>query len=221
MQGNLEILDIVLRIVLSILFSGLVGLEREKTKKPAGLRTHVLVSLGATVVMLTGIALAGDYQDISPTDPSRMGAQVISGIGFLGAGTILRSGFDVRGLTTAATIWAVGCIGLAIGAGYYEIALSASAAVFIILRAFSHINLKKYDMAKIYSIEMEFNLDFDPDKLYKDIDNDEFKILDFQLREKHVKLTVLKHPQDKEFSIFNYLSKEDVAFINIKSETGV
>lgn len=218
MYGNLEILDIVLRVVLSILFSGLIGLEREKTKKPAGLRTHVLVSVGATVVMLTGIALAGDYRDIA--DPSRLGAQVISGIGFLGAGTILRSGFDVKGLTTAATIWAVGCIGLAIGAGYYDIAVTASVAVFIVLRAFTHINLKKYDMSKIYSLEMEFNTDFDPDKLYADIENDDFEIVDFQLKDRHLKLTVLKEIRDKEFSIFNYLSKNEVDYINIKSETG-
>lgn len=113
--------QVVFRLILSILLSSLIGIDRESTKKPAGLRTHVLVSLGSTLIMLLSFHLnqvflisnLGYYSD-------RLSAQVISGIGFLGAGTILRrdSGM-VTGLTTAASLWVVAAIGLAVGAGFY------------------------------------------------------------------------------------------------------
>lgn len=98
------ITDMILRLVLSVVLSGLIGFEREYTKKPAGFRTHILVSIGASTIMMAGLMMFLDYSSISNMDPSRLGAQVVSGIGFLGAGTILREGFTVKGLTTAASI---------------------------------------------------------------------------------------------------------------------
>jgi len=134
--------DIVLRIVLACILGGLVGMERESLNRPAGFRTHILVCLGSTIVMLTGIFLLYNYKDYTNLDPARLGAQVISGIGFLGAGTILREGLTVKGLTTAASLWAVACIGLTIGSGFYLAAILSTFLVLITLLFFS--NFEKY-----------------------------------------------------------------------------
>jgi len=112
-------LDAVVKMTLAVLFSGVIGYEREHSHRPAGFRTHILVAVGSTLVMVTSKYVFLEYEGIANFDPTRLGAQVISGIGFLGAGTILREGFSVKGLTTAAPLWAVSCIGLAVGAGYY------------------------------------------------------------------------------------------------------
>jgi|YelNatPaOPRAMG01_1025707.scaffolds.fasta_scaffold01978_16 putative Mg2+ transporter-C (MgtC) family protein len=109
-------IEIVIRLFLSILLGGLIGWEREREEKPAGLRTHILVCLGSTLIMIVS---AYGFPGRSPSDPGRIAAQVITGIGFIGAGTILRTGITIKGLTTAASIWTVAGIGLAIGVGLY------------------------------------------------------------------------------------------------------
>ena len=104
---------------MAIIFGGIIGYGRERERRPAGLRTHILVSIGSTLSMITNIYMCKIYNGY--TDPTRLGAQVISGIGFLGAGTIIVTGKNkVRGLTTAAGLWACACMGLAIGAGFYS-----------------------------------------------------------------------------------------------------
>jgi len=105
--------EIIMRLVLAAVVGGLIGLEREVKNRPAGLRTHILVTVGSALVMLVSI------DAFKSGDPARLAAQVVSGIGFLGAGTILREGNAVKGLTTAACIWTCSCIGLGIGIGYY------------------------------------------------------------------------------------------------------
>ncbi|MBQ5677407.1 MAG: MgtC/SapB family protein, partial [Clostridia bacterium] len=102
------LVDAFVKIGFAALFSGFIGYEREHSHRPAGFRTHILVSVGSALVMLTSVYIAKD-QGLT-TDVTRMSAQVLSGIGFLGAGTILREGFSVKGLTTAASLWAVACI---------------------------------------------------------------------------------------------------------------
>lgn len=133
----LRMFDVILRIILSCALGGLIGMERESVNRPAGLRTHILVCMGSTLVMLTGIFMFNQYSSFSDLDPTRLGAQVVSGIGFLGAGTILREGLTVKGLTTAASIWGVACIGLAVGSGFYLGSIVATVLVFIILFFFS------------------------------------------------------------------------------------
>lgn len=112
--------EIVIRLLLSALLGGLIGMEREANNRPAGLRTHVLVTIGSALIMMISI---DGFHDIIATgrsgDPGRIAAQVVSGIGFLGAGTIMRNGNNITGLTTAASLWVCGGIGLAIGSGYY------------------------------------------------------------------------------------------------------
>lgn len=108
--------DIIIRLVLATFLGGVIGAEREYQNRPAGLRTHVLVSTTSCLIMLLGILMSETYRN---NDPSRIAAQVVSGIGFLGAGTIIQTGSTIKGLTTAATLWANAGIGLAVGAGYY------------------------------------------------------------------------------------------------------
>jgi len=123
------------RLTLITVIAGAVGFERERHGRAAGFRTHILVGIGSCLVMLTGIYLAEVYPGKVEID--RMAAQVISGIGFLGAGTILRFRASVRGLTTAASLWAVGGIGLAAGAGFLQGAVWTGIFVFIVMFAFS------------------------------------------------------------------------------------
>ena len=131
--------EILLKLLLAMVFGGIIGLEREIGNRPAGFRTHTLVCMGSVVVMMTSEFLITNYTS-NPPDPARLGAQVISGIGFLGAGTILKDGSRVRGLTTAASLWVVACIGLAIGVGFYWGALAATLFSYITL-----VVLKKFE----------------------------------------------------------------------------
>lgn len=127
--------EVILRLVLAVLLSGLVGLEREVKGRAAGFRTHILVCVGSTLVMLTGVYLASVWRGTGEIDPTRMAAQVVSGVGFLGAGTIIQFRDSVRGLTTAASVWAAAGIGLAVGAGFYVGAVSATVIVLLVLFA--------------------------------------------------------------------------------------
>jgi len=137
--------DVVFRLLISILLSSIIGLDRESINKPAGLRTHVLVSLASTLIMLLSLYISGAYGD-GYYYSDRMAAQVISGIGFLGAGTIMRRDKGiVTGLTTAASLWAVAAIGLAVGAGFYIGAVFTTILVIITLILFQKFNIKLYN----------------------------------------------------------------------------
>lgn len=128
---DLNMISVAFRILLAMLCGGVIGIEREKANQSAGMRTYMLVCMGATVVMLTGQYM---YVEFQTGDPARLGAQVISGIGFLGAGSIIISGNKhVKGLTTAAGLWVAGCIGLSIGIGFYEAAVLVTAGVFLVM----------------------------------------------------------------------------------------
>jgi putative Mg2+ transporter-C (MgtC) family protein len=125
------------RLCLAGLLGGLVGLEREVKGQPAGLRTHMIVALGSCLIMLVSIQMGS----LSPNrgDPARIAAQVVAGVGFLGAGAIMRSGLSVRGLTTAACLWTVAAIGLAVGGGYWFMALVTTGLTLIALTVFQKV----------------------------------------------------------------------------------
>ena len=124
-------LAVALRVFAAVLIGGILGLERGMKNRPAGLRTYMLVCVGACVVMLTNQYA---YQVFGVGDPVRMGAQVVSGIGFLGAGTIIVTRRNqIKGLTTAAGLWAAAGVGLALGVGFYEAAIAGTLAVFIVI----------------------------------------------------------------------------------------
>lgn len=126
-------LEIVLRLLLAAVLGGIIGLERETVNKSAGFRTHTLVSVGSSLITIVSISMFLDFSNQTDMDPARLPAQVVSGIGFLGAGAILRSGVNVKGLTTAATLWVVAGIGLAVGSGAYLAALVTTVIVYISL----------------------------------------------------------------------------------------
>lgn len=163
--------QIFIRIILSLLIGGVIGYERGCNNRPAGFRTHILVCLGASIVSLLQDSLRvniikfildnPDMKDHFKTDLGRIGAQVVSGIGFLGAGTIMKERGTIEGLTTAASLWATGCIGLAIGWGFYTISIVSGFAVIVVL-----VTLKQVELSLIYKkhylkLEIEFYEDSD------------------------------------------------------------
>ncbi len=129
-----DTVELILRILFAALMGGIVGLEREAHDQPAGFRTHALLSTGAALTMVLSIMLPVEYKRyVLSGDPARLAAQVVSGIGFLGAGAILRYGTNVKGLTTAASLWAIAIVGLAAGAGKFYLALSTTGLLLVIL----------------------------------------------------------------------------------------
>jgi putative Mg2+ transporter-C (MgtC) family protein len=121
------------RIILSFLIGAVIGIEREAQNQAAGLRTHILISIGSTIVMLLSIYIPQTFTTFQNGDPGRIAAQVVSGIGFLGAGAILKFGGNIKGLTTAASIWAMAALGMAIGAGMYVISAIAAGVILFAL----------------------------------------------------------------------------------------
>jgi putative Mg2+ transporter-C (MgtC) family protein len=126
-------LQVFVRLVLAVLLSGLIGLERQIQRRTAGLRTHILVCLGSCLIMLTSMYVFDIYKEKVPLDPARIAAGVITGIGFLGAGAIIRERQEIKGLTTAASLWVVAGIGLAVGCGFYIAAIFTAALALVVL----------------------------------------------------------------------------------------
>lgn len=170
--------SIILRLCLAIITAGLIGVQRAYKRHAAGFRTYVLVGIGATIAMMTNQYLAEMYN----TDAARLGAQVISGIGFLGAGTIIvTSRNQIRGLTTAAGLWAVACMGLAIGAGFYTLAILGVIVILLVLMLFHKIEIFFVNQATTYEIHVE--LDSRPD----------LKLLINYLRNNNIQIFSLEH----------------------------
>lgn len=156
---ELSVWDICLRLLCAMAIGLAIGLEREYTHRPAGMRTHILVALGACAVMITGQLIFAEYRPLGgSSDPARLSAQVISGVGFLGAGTIMREGANVKGLTTAASLWAVACLGIAAGGGYYTVAIAGGILVFATLTIFEllqRVLLNPHAKAKDYTADTD------------------------------------------------------------------
>ncbi|PRR78669.1 putative Mg(2+) transport ATPase [Clostridium liquoris] len=158
--------EVVIRLTLAIIIGGAIGYEREFRNRPAGFRTHILVCVGATVISMIQlydlqytINLIKANPELATSikaDVGRLDAQVISGIGFLGAGTIIRDNGSVKGLTTAASLWTVACIGLAIGMGYYALSILSSIAVVISLVTLKRFESKFLDKNKLVQLELEY-----------------------------------------------------------------
>ena len=162
---QLNLVSMVLRIILAMLMGGLVGFERERKRRPAGFRTYMLVALGAALTMILSqyldLMLKTQWAVIaegSKTDVSRFGAQVINGVGFLGAGTIIVTGRqEVKGLTTAAGLWASACMGLAIGAGFYECMIVGFLLIELCMRVLPFI--ENWIMAKARNLNIYIEMD--------------------------------------------------------------
>ena len=168
---------VLYRLLLSALLASLIGFERERHGRDAGLRTHLLVGVGSCLMMMTGMFMAAG----GGSDPSRIGAQVVSGIGFLGAGTIMRFRASVRGLTTAASLWAAAGIGLAVGAGFLVPAGAATLIVLIALFGLGRVEpLIRKDWYRVLVVETRGNSE-DLARLRRLLADFDIQIRDFEI----------------------------------------
>ena len=152
---EITIYSVALRILAAVLIAGILGLEREKKSRAAGLRTYILVCMGSCLIMLTNQYI---YQTTGAGDPMRLGAQVVSGIGFLGAGTIIvtkRS--QIKGLTTAAGLWSSAAVGLALGAGFYEAAVVAGIMIYFVMTVLQYWDVRLHRRSQYMDIYLEYS----------------------------------------------------------------
>lgn len=164
---EVTLLAVALRIVASVIVGGLIGLERGLKNRPAGMRTYMVVCLGSCLVMLTNQYIV---QLFGTGDPTRMAAQVVSGIGFLGAGTIIVTRRNqIKGLTTAAGLWASACVGLSLGVGFYEAALIGGFAVFVVMTLLQRMDNRMHAKTKALDVYIELAKDFPLSDFLRDI----------------------------------------------------
>lgn len=163
----MDIFLVATRLILAAILGAVIGIEREIKNRAAGFRTHIIVSVGACLIMLIGIDGIGKFSSDTARDTARIAGQVISGIGFLGAGTILQKKNAVTGLTTAATLWLSAAIGLAVGIGYYEGAIIATVICLVTLISLNKISdLINKKTIKSYSMILD-TYNFNQDSFYE------------------------------------------------------
>lgn len=192
----MAIYEVILRLFLAIMVGGLIGYEREFKNRPAGFRTHILVCLGATIISMIQrysidevIGLVTQYPELASglkADFGRLGAQVISGVGFLGAGTIIQDKGCVKGLTTAASLWVVACIGLAVGYGYYFLSIVSALSVFLVL-----VSLKRFENSLLGFNSIKLQVE------YKDEDYSIEKMEEF-FKQRRINIKEIQYLYDKE-----------------------
>ena len=221
----LTVKEVILRICMAILIGGVIGYERGHNNSPAGFRTHILVCLGATIVSLieeqlriNSLAFALSHPEIASLlkiDISRISAQVVSGIGFLGAGTIMRDKGVIGGLTTAASIWATGCIGLGIGWGFYFLAVPAAVAILIVLGTLKTVERYLIDNKHIVKVNIQFKQGTRyTDNLLETYEilkrmNIKIKNLKKNTKENQVLYVLIAPKQMESFEIISEISKGD------------
>lgn len=163
----MDVFLVATRLILAAILGAVIGIEREINNRAAGFRTHIIVSVGACLIMLIGIDGIGKFSSDTARDTARIAGQVISGIGFLGAGTILQKKNAVTGLTTAATLWLSAAIGLAVGIGYYEGAIIATVICLVTLISLNKISdLSNKKTIKSYSMIFD-TYNFNQDSFYE------------------------------------------------------
>ena len=175
---EVTLIAVIVRIFAAVLIGGIVGLERGLKNRPAGLRTYMVVCLGACLVMLTNQYVC---QVFGTGDPVRMGAQVVSGIGFLGAGTIIvtrRS--QIKGLTTAAGLWTSAGVGLALGIGFYEAAITGAVAVFVVMTLLQKMDNRMHRSAKLLEVYIELSKDCSLGDFLRQVRSMDIEIRDIQ-----------------------------------------
>ena len=180
---DITYLSVVLRPVCALIIGGVIGLERGLKNRPAGLRTYMLVCVGACLIMLTNQYL---YQVTQSGDPMRLGAQVVSGIGFLGAGTIVVTKHNqIKGLTTAAGLWAAAGVGLALGVGFYEGALVVGFLVFTVLTLLQRWDNHMRSKTKTMEVYIEFSEKTNLGNLIREIRGMNVEIENIQLEHEY------------------------------------
>jgi putative Mg2+ transporter-C (MgtC) family protein len=192
----MNILEVIIRLALSTVIGGLIGYEREFKNKTAGFRTHILVCVGAAVTSMIQVfaiynsaELAGKIpvlEEILSADMGRMGAQVITGVGFLGAGAIIRDRGSVKGLTTAASLWVVACIGLAVGIGYYSLSILSALSVYTTLVLLKRFETKKFIKNVQVNIQIEYTTTKNSlEELIKYFNDKHINILNIEIASRH------------------------------------
>jgi len=179
MPRELNFYSMIIRIILSVFIGGILGFDRERKNRPAGFRTYILVCLGSTLVMMTNQYV---FQVFKSGDPVRLGAQVVSGVGFLGAGTIILTGRNqVKGITTAAGIWTAACCGLTIGIGYYEGAIAGGAAIFIAMVSLQKLEVFVRKNSRAVELYIEYDNSMPLSDLFTYIRKNDLDIVEIDL----------------------------------------
>ena len=217
----MDIFLVAVRIFLAAFLGAIIGIEREAKKRAAGFRTHIIVSVGACLIMLIGIDAIGDMSSDKARDAARLAGQVVSGIGFLGAGTILQKKNGVSGLTTAATLWLAGAIGLAVGVGYYEGAIIATVICLVTLVSLKGIS-DLINKRTTRSYIMVFNTyNFDQDKFLdftskEGVEVRKLDIIDEDIDDKSMIESTLSFHKNYNKSIFFKKLKKDFHLKSVK-----
>ena len=201
---DVNLTNAVIKLVLSLLLGATIGIERRRKGQIAGLRTFALISMGATLAMLISISIPQVYLGLKNGDPGRIAAQVVSGVGFLGAGAIIQMKGSVRGLTTAAGIWMTACIGLAVGAGMYLIAIIATLLIIFILVNIERIELRHNFLWESKIIRVKVHGILDEIQSIRDI---------LDANQVHISDEFMKYDYENQLTIINFMvrSKNDVA----------
>lgn len=174
---DLNFISTAFRLVLAMGLGCIIGIDRGMKRRGAGVKTHTIVCLGAALVMMTGQYIQINVNTGGSGDVARLGAQVISGIGFLGVGTIIVTGKRyVSGLTTAASLWTSACIGLAVGIGYYSGAILATVALLVVFRFFSRLDIYVENHSNVYDVYMEFESDEAMSNAIKNLREEKIKV---------------------------------------------
>lgn len=186
-------LDLTTKLVLAVLMGGAIGLERQLAGKASGLRTNILICLGSALIMDLSMNLGASFGgDVRVGDPGRIAAQVVTGIGFIGAGTIMQSRGEITGLTSAATIWMVAAIGLTVGAGFFVEALGATALVMIVLAGLGRVEYKLLRMQRTHACTIRTKPDVPLDWLTTALFSDGLRIM---------KVETFDHDHDRVFEM--------------------
>lgn len=217
----MAIYEVVIRLLLAIIIAGAIGYEREYKNRPAGFRTHILVCVGATVISMIQVYSIQEATNLILMHPSlegamksdigRMGAQVVSGIGFLGAGTIMHEKGSIKGLTTAASLWVVGCLGLAIGMGYYILSIFSGITVVMVLVSMKKLEKRFFEKSNLIKLEVQY---YDRkaaiDKLDNYFNTKDIKIrnIEFALEDEEEDIKILSSLYT--IMVPKYISKSDI-----------
>ena len=200
---DVNLIGAVTKLILSLTLGAIIGLERRRKGQIAGMRTFALISMGATLAMLISIYIPQEYLGLKNGDPGRIAAQVVSGVGFLGAGAIIQMKGSVRGLTTAAGIWMAACIGLAVGAGMYLISIIATLLIIFILVNIERIEQRHNFLWESKIIRLKVHGILNDIQSVRDI---------LQANDVHISDEYMKYDYAEEQSIINFMvrSKSNV-----------
>jgi putative Mg2+ transporter-C (MgtC) family protein len=197
---EINIISVLLRTALALVFGGIIGLERGANRHPAGFRTYILVCVGAALAMMTNQYM---LQTFEAGDPARLGAQVITGVGFLGVGTILVTGRSkIKGLTTAAGLWASACLGLALGIGFYSGACIAAVVIFVSMAMLPKVENYFYRNSRVINLYIEVDTIENFRKIKKYITS-----LEYSFYESHLSQTPPITPSAISFNVSLHLPK--------------